>query len=179
MESSKEDRRVRRTKKMLLQALTQLLTEKKINKITVTELSELADINRATFYLYYKDVFDMMEQVENELFENFTMSLEQYTHEGFSYESSISFYTYAFEFVKEYANICKILLGPDGDYSFVEKFKKAIKSNDGIKNSGDVVQDSYIKSFVIAGFIGVIQQWIEDDMKTSPSDMARFIVDIV
>ena len=60
----KEDRRVRRTKKLLTQALTQLLQEKQINEITVKELTDLADMNRGTFYLYYKDMFDMLEKIE-------------------------------------------------------------------------------------------------------------------
>lgn len=50
-ESRKEDRRVRRTKKLLTQALTELMQHKQIKDITVTELTELADMNRGTFYL--------------------------------------------------------------------------------------------------------------------------------
>ena len=65
----KEDRRVRRTKKLLTQALTQLLQEKQAKEITVKELTELADMNRGTFYLYYKDIFDMLEKIEDSLFE--------------------------------------------------------------------------------------------------------------
>ena len=52
-ERKKEDRRVRRTKKMLTQALTRLMQEKQIKEITVRELTDLADMNRGTFYLYY------------------------------------------------------------------------------------------------------------------------------
>ena len=70
METKKEDRRVRRTKKLLTQALTQLLQQKQVNEITVKELTDLADMNRGTFYLYYKDIFDMIEKIEDELFEN-------------------------------------------------------------------------------------------------------------
>ena len=70
METKKEDRRVRRTKKLLTQALTQLLQQKQVNEITVKELTDLADMNRGTFYLYYKDIFDMLEKIEDELFEN-------------------------------------------------------------------------------------------------------------
>ena len=70
MEAKKEDRRVRRTKKLMTQALTQLLQQKQVNEITVKELTDLADMNRGTFYLYYKDIFDMLEKIEDELFEN-------------------------------------------------------------------------------------------------------------
>ena len=63
-EQKKEDRRVRRTKKMLTQALTQLMQEKQIKEITVKELTDLADMNRGTFYLYYRDVYDMLEKLD-------------------------------------------------------------------------------------------------------------------
>ena len=51
-EQKKEDRRVRRTRKILTQALTELLQKKQVNEITVKELTDLADMNRGTFYLY-------------------------------------------------------------------------------------------------------------------------------
>ena len=68
MEGKREDRRIRRTKRLLIQALTKLMQQKQVNEITVKELTDLADINRGTFYLYYKDIFDMLEKIENELF---------------------------------------------------------------------------------------------------------------
>ena len=58
----KEDRRVKRTKKQLEKSLIQLLETKPIQDITVRELTELADINRGTFYLYYRDIFDMVSK---------------------------------------------------------------------------------------------------------------------
>lgn len=49
MEQNKVDRRTRKTKKSLIEALTKLMSEKKINKITVKELTALADVNRNIF----------------------------------------------------------------------------------------------------------------------------------
>ena len=63
MTEKKEDRRVRRTKKLLTQGLIQLMQEKQIKDITVRELADLVDVNRGTFYLYYRDIFDMLEQI--------------------------------------------------------------------------------------------------------------------
>ena len=56
-----KDRRVRKTKTQLENGLAGLLREKAINEITVTELTERVDINRSTFYLHYRDIYDMME----------------------------------------------------------------------------------------------------------------------
>ena len=65
------DRRVRKTRKQLRDCLILLLKEKKIQDITVRELTEMADLNRGTFYLHYKDVFDLLEQTETELLTEF------------------------------------------------------------------------------------------------------------
>ena len=129
MEDKKTDRRVRKTKKLLLHALTTLMSQKKINKITVKELTDLADVNRGTFYLYYKDIFDMVEQVETELFERFSDAYDEFSITAKSYQGMLSFFTFVFEFIEENAEICKILLGPDGDYHFIEKFKNTIKQH--------------------------------------------------
>ena len=58
-----EDRRVRRTKKLLQQGLTELMERKPVKDITVRELADLTDLNRGTFYMHYRDVFDMLDQV--------------------------------------------------------------------------------------------------------------------
>ena len=75
MEEKKVDRRVRKTKRQLRLALTKLLQEKPIKDITVREIADMVDINRGTFYLHYKDVYDMLEQVEAEMFEEFNQIL--------------------------------------------------------------------------------------------------------
>ena len=65
----KEDRRVRRTKKLLSQGLIELMQHKQVKDITVRELAERVDVNRGTFYLYYRDIFDLLERLEEDLFE--------------------------------------------------------------------------------------------------------------
>ena len=67
MKESTVDRRIRKTKQQLRQSLTALLKEKPIQDITVRELADLADINRGTFYLHYRDVYDLLNQIEEEL----------------------------------------------------------------------------------------------------------------
>lgn len=180
MTEQKIDRRIRRTKKLLLQGLTKLMYQKKISKITVTELTDLVDVNRATFYLYYKDIFDMLEQIETELFNNFSKAFENFSKATATYDSMISFFIFVFEFVQENSEICKILLGPDGDYSFIEKFKNTIKQyQPPMDNTSSKMKLTYLRPFIISGCIGIIQQWLEDDMIMTPKDMAVFVVDII
>ena len=68
MEKKRTDRRVLRTKRLLTEGLMTLLMQKDIKDISVRELADYADINRCTFYLHYKDIYDMIEKIEDELF---------------------------------------------------------------------------------------------------------------
>ena len=67
MERKEDDRRVRKTKARLREALVELLREKRVEEITVTELTRRADVNRGTFYCHYRDVHQMVEQLEERL----------------------------------------------------------------------------------------------------------------
>lgn len=60
------DLRVIKTKKAILRTLNELLRLKPIAKITVTELAIAAEINKATFYLHYKDIFDVYQHALNQ-----------------------------------------------------------------------------------------------------------------
>ena len=63
MTYSKEDRRIRRTKKLLKQALAELMEQKDFNDITVKDITEKADLNRGTFYLHYYDLDDVLDDI--------------------------------------------------------------------------------------------------------------------
>ena len=180
MDEQKIDRRIRKTKKVLLQSLTELMSEKKLNKITVKGLTDLADVNRSTFYLYYKDIFDMVAQIETEMLDIFCKAFEKLDKETNSYTNLLSFFTNIFEYVQNNADMCKILLGPDGNYSFIEKFKNAIiHTKPPFDESISKIEIYYLRPFIVAGCIGVIQQWLMDDLNVSPKEMATIITDMI
>lgn len=177
MKEKKLDRRIKKTKKALLQSLTKLMSKKKINSITVTELTDLADVNRSTFYFYYKDIFDMVDKVETELINNFSEAYEKFSKEATTYDDLLSFFIYLFEFVQVNGEMFKIFLGHDGDYTFIEKLKDAIKHcKIPLDDTASEIEAHYCMPFAISGCIGVIQQWLDDDMNVSPKDMAAILV---
>lgn len=71
----KTDARKRYTQMVLKQSLLKLLKEKPVNRITVKEVCELAQLNRATFYAHYSDCFALLGSIENELIGAFEQSL--------------------------------------------------------------------------------------------------------
>ena len=56
------DRRVKYTKSTIEDTFLNLLEKKDIGEITVTEICEKADINRATFYRYYIDIYELIKK---------------------------------------------------------------------------------------------------------------------
>ena len=69
--------RVRYTRHVLKESFLTLLQEKPVNRITVRELCERAELNRATFYAHYADCFDLMDSIEQELVDAFGETLTQ------------------------------------------------------------------------------------------------------
>ena len=64
------DRRIRYTRHALQTALIERMQQKPLNRITVREVCEAADINRSTFYMHYKDMYDLMDEIEEQVYQD-------------------------------------------------------------------------------------------------------------
>ena len=171
----KEDRRVRRTKKLLTQALTQLLQEKQINEITVKELTDLADMNRGTFYLYYKDIFDMLEKIEDGLFEALDEIVSLHEHDDVSQQTKPILLD-LFRFIEENQEMCRVLLSPHGDMNFLHRLNKVVREKclqmwPNEEEKKDVTFE-YHYSFVVYGCVGVFRTWLNSKCQEPAEKMA-------
>ena len=63
----KIDKRSQRTREALKKTLAQMMIKQNINDITIKNLVVLANINRSTFYLHYTDIFDLLQEMENDI----------------------------------------------------------------------------------------------------------------
>ena len=113
LNSKAEDRRVRKTKKLLRHGLSQLMLEKSIKDITVRELAELVDINRGTFYIHYRDIYDMVEQLEQEIYSEITAIFDRHrrTVDEEIEEQSQSLLEELFAYTAANHDLCLALLG--------------------------------------------------------------------
>ena len=166
------DRRIRRTKALLQQGLIQLMETKEIKDISVRELSELADLNRGTFYLHYTDIYDMLWQMEDELFLEFNEILDRtLTGEASSPAATLQ---EVFAFLERHRAFAKVTMGPHGDLAFVNRMKELVKER--IYNILDVEpEDSdliYIESFIVSGCTGVIETWLNHPTPRPPENIA-------
>ena len=176
-ELKKEDRRVRRTKKLLTQALTELLQKKQVNEITVKELTDLADMNRGTFYMYYKDIFDMLEKIEDELFQKLDVIAQTHEH-GDPTQQVKPILLDLFRFIEENQEMCRVLLSPNGDMNVLHRLYEAIRERsleiwkDQMGSLGEEEFD-YRYSFVIFGCAGMIRAWVNRNCQETDMQMAE------
>ncbi len=70
------DIREKKTRRSITNAFLELRSKKALEKITVKELAELAEISKATFYLHYKDIYDLSEQLQQEVIRNVLTGIE-------------------------------------------------------------------------------------------------------
>ncbi len=70
------DLRIQRTKAAIKEAFIELRKSKPIEKITVTELTKLANINKATFYLHYSDIFMLSDEIEDSVIDEILLNLK-------------------------------------------------------------------------------------------------------
>ena len=118
MNEKSENRRVKYTKMVLKNSLLKLMKDEPINKITVTDICKMADINRGTFYIHYLDAYDLLEKIENELYININNAVEKLIKNN---ENSKIILKELFDIILENKELCKILFSDNGDKGFLKK----------------------------------------------------------
>lgn len=174
------DRRVRKTIKSLRTALIKLLETKSVTEVTVSELTALADVNRSTFYFYYDDIFDMVNQLQDEIYAVFYETVIKPDEEFNGVESYVGYVTRFFEFCKENEIQCRFLLNNDINTQLLEKIMADVKKHipDSSKEHGTDKPEHYLTTYLISGIIGIIMQWMDDGMVVSSQDMAGYISEL-
>lgn len=174
---NKNDRRVKKTNRALREELIKLLETKDIKEITVKELTEAADVNRSTFYFYYEDIYDMVKQMQNEIYDVFYETVIDSSEKVTQVEEYVGYIKRFFDFCKDNEIQCKFVLSNDINNELTEKIKKAVRSN--IPDSRLVYPATspahYLTTFAISGITGTVIEWIEDGMQADAQEMAQFI----
>ena len=168
--------RVQTTKKLLREALTSLLADKPIQKITVKELCERAQLNRGTFYAHYKDVYDLLEQIEADLETDFFAALnpmlkaeENMTPPRVTKK--------VFECIEANADLCKVIIGPYGDKEFGRRLLRdsreyCVQSCRQYFPNASLQQISVYFTFISGGCFSLMERWLRGGMVESSSVLA-------
>lgn len=173
MNTEKMDRRIRKTRKQLLNGLTTLMQKKDIKDISVKELTDFVDINRGTFYLHYKDIFDMLEIVENDFFEEFNILLDHDIIDS-DFPNPHTVLTNIFSYLYKHKEMTSALIGPHGDLSFLNKLKVIVQEHIHYvwdKHNLDQGALDYYSAFIISGCVGLIEVWLQNKCTKSIEEM--------
>lgn len=174
------DRRIKYTKKVIKETFLELLEEKEITKITVLELCKKADINRATFYRYYLDIFDLLEKLEEEFVDELRQSYKSFN------TVHNQLYDYVFAILKGCYNnkkFVKIIFKTKKNILFLDKiFEDAYtQCEEKWKNTiPNISQEEieYTTIFIFNGTIGVINYWILNNFDKNIEDVAEIITEL-
>lgn len=171
------DRRIRKTRAALKHSLTVLMKEKSVKDISVKELTSLADVNRGTFYLHYKDVFDLLEQSEDDLLQELHETVNAFSPALLN-EKPDRLFREIYELCLENADLVRILIGENGDIKFLNKLKKLM--HDRLDEWSKILRtkhpqardfDAYF-AFLVGGCISLLQYWFQNDMQETPAQLA-------
>lgn len=177
-ERATRDRRVRKTRGLLHQALMSLIAEKKYELITVQEVLDRADVGRSTFYTHFRDKDELLvtgfEHFKNRLASAQASSTAAL---GKSYERIIGFSLGMFEHVNEYRHVLRGLLGSNAETvvrrhlhsALVGVIQPEVKRQLREQNKGDsAVSPELLTNFLASTYISVLTSWLDSKNPVPP-----------
>jgi AcrR family transcriptional regulator len=180
------DLMIERTRQLIKDTLLLLLEEKSFFNVTVSDLTQKAKINRGTFYLHYQDKYDLIDQVESELMCGLERSMQRLNSQDMlkCYMENTPYIplVQVFQYLKQNGHILKRLLGSNGDPAFSLKMKSFLKDSffaDLIESFEDPsIPVDYFSSYAVSAYLGIIENWLSNELSQSPEEMAMIYVKI-
>jgi AcrR family transcriptional regulator len=179
-----EDRRVRKSKTALKKGFAQLLSQKDIKDISVKELTDLADVNRGTFYLHFKDIYDLQEQLENEIIEEITTAFDNFKPSSYG-GGSFAILLVLFEYFYDNAEICRTVTCANINQTFLKKLRLILHKQcmtlwvDEFGLDCSEKELEYLATYVLSGYTAGLAKWTAEGMKEPPEEIAGLLSRIV
>lgn len=163
------------TKQNIMDAFWTLYCEKGIEKVTVKEVSSRAGYNRGTFYEYFSDVYDVLNEIEASLIPSLEELPPASTPNG-----AIGMPLDDFMSIWERnAGYYSVLLGDKGDPAFASRLKNSIKpvimgalDDDPAIDPEEV---DYVLEFTLSAMIGIMNYWFKKENTTSRDRLLKLI----
>ena len=178
--AQKDNQRVRHTKHLLTQALTDMLQEMPIQAVSIKELCERAGINRTTFYYHYGNQYDLLEEISD----SFLISVRQRlsSAEPNSRESVLEMVTLVFTYMEEHIQLSRLLLNNMVDQGFAYRIITLPEIPDLLSvcrnDEFDPALQHAADTFAVSGSYRLLQLWINDDHRRSAAAEAEMILEL-
>lgn len=172
----RENQRVLLTKRLLKEALLDLLEEKSLGQINVSELCRVADINRATFYKHYAVPQDVLREIEQDMVED----LRKMAPAVQTVDSARKYLADICEYLHDRREIMRILLRCKTDEELVVMFSEGNRrywGQYGTQNDHGLDEDGVklMVTFFSSGGYYLIRQWLLEDVQKTPQEVADLV----
>jgi len=170
--------RLRRTQKLLREALIELIEERGFDALTIGEITARAMVSRAAFYRNYQDKYDLVEQIFEE-----AMSALLSAVGDLGREHPPEIWVKFFEHIADYERLYRALLGKKGSPWFVWKMRAALAGL--VKERGHLphgpnasdrpvhtFSDAFVPDLVSTLFVEAITWWLEQGRPYTPREIA-------
>ncbi|MDR3208021.1 MAG: TetR family transcriptional regulator C-terminal domain-containing protein, partial [Oscillospiraceae bacterium] len=139
------------------------------------EICEAADVNRSTFYTHYADQHDLLQQIEQELLREINAYLE-----GYNFKQPLQNIQRIFEFVRDNAGLCRVLLGEHGDIAIQREImmlvqRQIVQEWRNQARLDDEIAD-YSCLFIVDGCIAIVQRWLQTGLRQTPDEIAELVL---
>src|SRR6266702_3071620 len=172
--------RVRRTQKLLREALIELIEERGFEALTIGEITERAMVSRAAFYRNYQDKYDLVEQIFEEAMRALLGAVGE-----LGQEHPTEIWVTFFEHIAEYDRLYRALLGSKGSPWFVRKMRARLSGLVKERGQGHLphgpiasarpvhtFSDELVPDLVSAMFVEAITWWLERGRPHPPREIA-------
>ena len=173
----KTDIRVIKTKRAIRDATLLLLSKKHIDDISVTELAITAQINRKTFYNYYQNIYQVVDEIENEIVEKFANAIRMtdwYNGTELNFHNVFSCVT---EAVRENMEFFRPLLNISNTSIVIVKVESALKERGKayFKKYLDIDEDllTMALDYIVSGMFSVFRRWLQNAQALSVHEVTE------
>lgn len=172
MAATKEYSCIRKTKRALTESLALLSQEKPLNKITVKEICEKAELSRNAFYTHYPDINGLLDEIEKNTLERVSEILQEFVDGAFPQNMLTTLQRLLDLFTAENKNTMLMLLD-SANTAFLNNFKKMLgefffEYFRDFDNAGFERTYDYFFAFIAEGMIGMLRLWLHN-----PENMSK------
>jgi AcrR family transcriptional regulator len=162
-----ENVRVRRTRKLLREALIDLIGERGFERVSVGEICERALVSRAAFYRNYRDKYHLVEQIFDEAMEALLGTVDDQTPVPRRWAAF-------FEHIDEYHRLYGALLGRKGSPWFADRMRATLAAMAAahLTSDGPAPAADLVPTVLGAMFVQSITWWLDNGRPTAPREMA-------
>lgn len=171
----KDDRRIQKTRKSLRDALHSLVLDRGYDDLSIQDITDKANLGRATFYLHYREKDELLEDLLREFSQNFAQR-----HGSKINFSDRKVVQSMFEYAEDYYDFYRIMAIGKGGVIGMRKLQAIIRETyaqylDTIESSSAgkfTVPRAFLDNFMASSLMSTIFLWLDQDMPYSPAEMA-------